>query len=116
MTLAEKLRERTQAGSPIMQGRTKLSTSDIIENKLTLEAADIITNADGVYAVVTFREFPENFYFGGKVLTDMIIELYDLLNAERGKPLEIPIDDPITITPTTSRSKSGRLYTSFTIE
>ena len=56
--------------SPIMDGRTRLSMDDVISsypNGVTVDGFDIIH-----YSVVTFAEDSDKFFFGGKVLTNIV--------------------------------------------
>lgn len=54
------------------EGMTKLETDDIANKPLTLVDYDFTSDKDGeVFSVVIFKECPNSFYFGGKVLTDL---------------------------------------------
>lgn len=54
------------------EGMTKLETKDIIGKELTISDFDFTTDEKGVaYAVVTFKECPNAFYFGGVILTNL---------------------------------------------
>ena len=117
MTLAEKLKARQEtAGSPIMKDREKLETIDVLESMtLTLDAVDLMTKDGNEFAVVTFKEFPDGFYFGGKVLTDLVKMIYEESGIETGKPLTVK-DDNIELIAERKKSKQGRNYTSFSIK
>lgn len=117
MTLAEKLKARQEtAGSPIMKDREKLETIDVLESMtLTLDAVDIMTKDGNEFAVVTFKEFPDGFYFGGKVLTDLVKMIYEESGIEEGKPLTVA-DDNIELIAERKKSKNGRMYTAFAIK
>lgn len=117
MTLAEKLKARQEtAGSPIMKDREKIETIDVLESMtLTLDAVDIMTKDGNEFAVVTFKEFPDGFYFGGKVLTDLVKMIYEESGIETGKPLTVA-DDNIELIAERKKSKNGRMYTAFAIK
>ena len=117
MTLAEKLKARQEtAGSPIMKDREKLETIDVLESMtLTLDAVDIMTKDGNEFAVVTFKEFPDGFYFGGKVLTDLVKMIYEESGIETGKPLTVA-EDNIELIAERKKSKNGRMYTAFSIK
>lgn len=118
MTLKEALKARqNNGGSPIMNGREKLETIEIIEaGTVSLVACDIIKNDGDEFAVAVFAEFPDNFYFGGTVLTDIVNGIYEILDAPRDEPVYM-LDDPIKMTATRQKTKKGnRMYTAFTIE
>lgn len=55
-------------------GLTKLETEEILERPLTIIDYDFgVDKSTGVpFAVVIFKEFPDAFYFGGMVLTDLL--------------------------------------------
>jgi len=117
MALAEKLKARQEtAGSPIMKDREKLETIDVLESMtLTLDAIDLMTKDGNEFAVVTFKEFPDGFYFGGKVLTDLVKMIYEESGIEEGKPLTVA-EDNIELIAERKKSKSGRMYTAFSIK
>ena len=117
MTLAEKLKARQEtAGSPIMKDREKLETIDVLESMtLTLDAIDLMTKDGNEFAVVTFKEFPDGFYFGGRVLTDLVKMIYEESGIEEGKPLTVA-DDNIELIAERKKSKNGRMYTAFAIK
>lgn len=62
--------------SPIMDGRKRLSMDDVISsypNGVTVDGFDIIHDSkNGDYSVVTFAEDSNKFFFGGKVLTNIV--------------------------------------------
>lgn len=117
MTLSEKLKARQEnAGSPIMKNREKLETIDVLESMtLTLDAVDMMTKDGNEFAVVTFKEFPDGFYFGGKVLTDLVKMIYEECEAESGKPIELA-DANIELVAERKKAKSGRMYTAFSVK
>lgn len=58
--------------SELMNGRDKLSTEDLIANTpngVTIVAVDMIHSSDGDYGVFHLKEYPNNFYCGGLILT-----------------------------------------------
>lgn len=80
MTLREKLKN-SQILSPIMETRTKAFLKDIIEEKLTWIDFDVVElpNKKGEkeqVPIVLFKEYPDNFFFGGKAFRDLI-SLFD---------------------------------------
>lgn len=128
MTLAERLKQRQAGGSPIMEGRTQIETIELFEvAPLTLDAVDIlISRTSGQpFAVVTFKEFPTGFYFGGQVLTDIVFAIYEELGynihdpetgeIKVGKPLVVRDEHIVLEAERKHSDKSGRNYTSFSI-
>ena len=61
--------------SPLMEGREKIETDDLIGQELTVVAFDFITTPDlttkepKTYPVVNFAEIPDKFYLGGALLS-----------------------------------------------
>jgi len=117
MTLAEKLKELKGNGvSPLTKDRNKLETLDIIDDTLTIEACDLVTkndNSGDTFCVVLFKERPDGFYFGGTVLTDLVVTLYQLCEANTREPLYLP--EPVKVTANRVKSKNGRTYVNFDV-
>lgn len=115
MTLAERARKMKEI-SPLMTGREKLETKDVVGHDLTIAEADIVSRGTSdAYAVVVFAEEPDKFLYGGLVLTKLIEDLMAQLEAE-GLTLadELAKEDaePLKIRMVTRRSKgSKRDYT-----
>ena len=65
--------EQALSGSPIMQGREKISVADLIArypNGVTVNGFDLISKGDDkTYAVFTFAEDPTRFFNGGALAT-----------------------------------------------
>jgi DNA helicase TIP49 (TBP-interacting protein) len=70
------IRNKRRGSSIISQGMTKLEKDEVLNQTLTLTDIDVINARDGRCAVMLFEEYPDRFYFGGKVLTEMCDE-YD---------------------------------------
>ena len=116
MTLAERIKEQTQsATSALMQGRDTLDTVELLKYaELTLDSVDLVTTDDGsFYSVVTFDELPDRFYFGGKVLTDIVTAIYNVTESETGYPVKI--NEPVKVSCTMERSKNGRTYAKWVV-
>lgn len=113
-SLRDKLKEKHGGLSPLITGREKLSTSDVMcSERLTLSLVHLIVTNDGApFAVIVFSEFPNNFYFSGAVLTDIISDVYGLLGAEVGEVLDITSENVVLRAEMTT-SKNRRQYTSW---
>ena len=59
-------------GIPFMDDRRKCDMHDLLGEELHVSDFGFINGQAGDYAVVAFKEHPEEFYFGGKVLTDIL--------------------------------------------
>lgn len=89
--------------SPLMNGRTKIDTSDLIKNYsdgVHVTAVDLAPNPNGApYSVIQFKEDEKLYYCGGIILTKIVNRLleafdgnFDELNAELAKePLGIKL-------------------------
>ena len=61
--------------SPLMEGREKLETDELLGKTATVIAFDFITTVDPkdgkekTYPVVNFEEYPHHFYLGGALLS-----------------------------------------------
>ena len=116
MTLREKLLQRQTATlSPLMAERTKLATEDIVGLDLTISAVDLVEKDGETFAVVNFAQCPDRFYFGGKVLTDIVCDIYEILGKELSEVVELSEDERVTIRAHKEKSKNGRFYTAFDI-
>ncbi len=66
---------KTTSISPLMEGKTKLKTADIIHDYpqgVTINAFDIIPGKDGSYPIFTIAEDPGVFFSGGTVLQNIV--------------------------------------------
>lgn len=109
MKTMKDLRERTKEFSaqlPLMEGRDKGDSRDLIGNIVTITDYGFLPNDKGEdYAVFTVAERATKFYFGGMVLTDHLKKLhsegyYDVIVKE-GLPMLL----------TEKRSKNKMTYT-----
>lgn len=114
-SLRDQLKARHGGLSPLITGREKISTAEVTgADRLTLGHIHLIVSNDGApFAVVVFKEFPNNFYFSGAILTDIISDIYALLNTEVGEVLDVG-DEKIVLRASTEISKNRRPYTNWT--
>ena len=63
--------------SDLMLGREQLTTEDIAGKVLTVSNFDIIAINGKEYAIVIFKEYPDNYYNGGMVLTKIVLNWID---------------------------------------
>lgn len=116
MTLREALQKAQSVRvSPIIGDRTKLATEEIIGLELTVNAVDLTEKDGETFAIVTFDEFPEGFYFGGKVLTDIVCSVYEILGRNLTDTITLADDEKFKVKATRQKSKNGRFYTAFEI-
>lgn len=63
--------------SELFNGRTKINTRELKGHDLYINAVDFLDDGNKIYTVLTCHEFPNNFFFGGTVLTRL---MNDMLN------------------------------------
>lgn len=108
MTIKEYIEKKNRTAK-LLKGKTKIETSDVIGKGITLIGYGFMEDNGKEYAVVTLKEFPNNFLFCGKVLTDEIRKLEE----EFGDDLnDILASGEVRIILNTQSSKNGRKYTS----
>lgn len=78
--------------SRLCVGREKLDTEDVIGQVLTISDCDVAEDVqiDGkltTFSVYTFKEYPDNFLYGGIKLTEIAPDIIEIANNE-GKRIE----------------------------
>lgn len=74
-SLKDFVKEQTTL-SKLMEGKTKKPLKEICNEEITLNNFDILSDNYGkAYTVCTFDEYPDNFVFGGSVITDILCKL-----------------------------------------
>lgn len=58
-----------------MEGRTKGDLGELVDVTVTIKNFAFLKNEEGEYAVFIVNERPDNFYFGGMVITDNLKSL-----------------------------------------
>lgn len=112
--LKELVSNITQSGSPLMNGRTKVQTPDVLGIPLTVRDFDFVefkdeAGEDKTYPVIIFDEMPDKYYCGGKQFTDICkgIEangLKTMLN-----------DEGLRVMLTSKRTKRGQTFVSVSV-
>lgn len=68
------LAKKKTEGSPVLTGRTKMTTDEIIArfpDGVTINGFDFLNGKNGPYVVCCFRQDPLAFFNGGKILTEI---------------------------------------------
>lgn len=91
-------------GIPFMEGRTKGSISSLVGEVLHIDDFGFINQEGSTYPVIAFAEHPAEFYFGGAVLNDILIQV------DRDGMREELKTQPIVLKMV--QSKKGRTYMS----
>lgn len=89
-------------GIPFMEGRSKGDITALVGEVLHIEDFGFIKKYGSEYPVIAFGEHPNEFYFGGTVLNEMLHTID--ADGMRGALAQ----QPITLTKVTSRN--GREY------
>lgn len=89
-------------GIPFMDGRTKGNISSLVGEVLHIVDFGFINQEGSTYPVIAFAEHPAEFYFGGAVLNDILIQV------DRDDMREELKSQPIVLKMT--MSKRGRTY------
>ena len=81
--LIKQAHEVTKSGLPFMDGREKLEiTGEVLNNILTVDDYGYLDGDDGNYVVISLREYPNHFIYGGSVVTDAFKKLEEKIGAE----------------------------------
>ena len=103
--------------SPVMEGREKLDTEDLLgDERLTIDEFDIVSLDGKQFGVCHFVEYPNNYYNGGAILTKLFQNWADLFNGEietASKNLKGSGGVPIRLS--AARTKKGNNLTAVTV-
>lgn len=61
--------------SVLTENRDKMPTKDVIGQPISVNAIDIVNDGRHDYLVFTCVEYPDNFMFGGTVITEMFTNM-----------------------------------------
>ena len=111
--------KKTVTGCEIMQGREKISTEDIIAKwpqGITLMGFDILTGKEGQYPVFSFAEDSEHYYFGGKILSDIVFGWLDDYEGDKARcNADLKADGGLKVKLEKAKGKNGRAYTNVVV-
>lgn len=117
MTIRE-LAIKKMVFSPLCAGREKGDLNDILGENLTMTDFDIVSDNDGKpYSVFIVNEHPDKFYFGGMVITDLVVDIYENF-CENGKSPKEVLDNEggLKFYLSKEKSKTGREYTKVNVQ
>lgn len=104
----------TNSGSPLMNGRTKITTPDILGVSLTMRDFDFVefkdeAGEDKTYPVIIFDELQDKFYCGGKQFSDICkgIDANGLKDMLKAEGLRVML--------TMKRTKRGQSFVSVSV-
>lgn len=68
--------KKFQTNSTIdLEGKTQLKKDDILDNVFTIIDYSFARTSNGETSVILFKETPDNFLFGGKVITNLLKDI-----------------------------------------
>lgn len=114
----KKAAQAVQNGSFILDGKEKIDTALLIAtypDGVTINGADLLQGDNGLYAACTFAEDPSKYFFGGKMITDIVKEW-----SEGYEDLEVMSKDlaaagGVKVKLAKTRTKTGRDFVTVTI-
>ena len=98
-----------QAGCPLFEGREQADLGDLEGEIVSLVDAFPLTGKKGRYYVVTFKEYPTNFFFSCKALTDIIDEAAAIADEDNISIAEVIDGVPVSIQGM-ERTKDGNKF------
>lgn len=97
----------------------KLTTEDVVAaGELTLDDFALCVIEDKPVGVVTFKEFPDRYYWGGQSLTNMVvsfIETYETEQAAREAYAKEKVKDPVLMAMSLTKTKKNQDFVQVTI-
>lgn len=108
--LLEKVVGELEVGLPFMDGRTKSTL--ITETELTINNLGFLKGDNGEYAVITFKEDDQQFYFGGSVVTEKLKKITSILGESQDEFLKQGL---LKVKFVTKTSDKNRMYIDFDI-
>lgn len=111
------LAKKASGVSAITEGKTKLSTADVIKrwpNGFTVSAVDMFGTGTDAYAVLNVAEDPAVYFFGGKALTEMVAGFLESCGSIDEVNTQLALE-PVKIKLTQTKTKGNRDFTSFEV-
>lgn len=106
--LKSRIESLNNAGIEFMEGRTKGDINTLTNSPVTVDGFGYITNEKGEeYVVLSFKEFPAEFYFGGGIVTAKFKELEVIASPDEIKET---LEEGLPILLTSRKSKNKRDY------
>ena len=98
--------KRFQTNSTIdLEGKTQLKKDDVLDSELTIIDYSFARTSNGETSVILFKEIPDKFLFGGKVITNLLKDIND--DPEAVKALK---EEGLKVRFFNSTSRSGKDY------
>ena len=88
-----------------LEGKTQLKKDEVLDIELTINDFSFARTCNGETSVILFKEKPDKFLFGGKVITNLLKDIND--DPEAVKALK---EEGLKIRFFNSTSRSGKDY------
>lgn len=110
MALKDKAKKLNGEVLPLMEGRDKLDEIPM-NSPVTVDDFGFLTGEKGnEYVVLTFKEYPKHFFFGGSVVTDKFAKL--MPEMDEADFAEIRANGiPVAFSKRKSKDKTKQAYT-----
>lgn len=107
--------QSTTNGSPIMEGRTKISTEELIArypNGFTIIAFDVLSAKDGPRAVLNWAGDRLHYYNAGSLLTQIVLDWVAKYDGDiKQASADLNASGGVTVKLRTARTQNGRTFT-----
>lgn len=104
--------------SPLMEDKIRVETAEVADKPVTIVGVDFVDGNNGEFSIILLKEYPDNFLFGGSVVTDRLKKLsnslggVDELNMAIDKEGGIPVVF-VSVKAKVKSSKNG-MYNTYT--
>lgn len=104
--------------SPLMENKIRVETAEVADKPVTIVGVDFVDGNNGEFSIILLKEYPDNFLFGGSVVTDRLKKLsnslggVDELNMAIDKEGGIPVVF-VSVKAKVKSSKNG-MYNTYT--
>lgn len=92
-----------QGGVPFMEGREKAGELPM-GSEVTIDDYGYIDGKDGEYVVLSLREFPKSFFFGGQVVTEKMQEIDKMFTSATEKNQQLAEGIPVVFEKKTNKA------------
>lgn len=108
-TLLSRLKQLTSKGIALQEGKENIKVKTLLDTPLTLADYGFLTDpkTNEEYVAIVVHEYPNNFFYGGSVVTDTFKKLGDEFTEEE---LVQVIEEGVTFTLRGKTSSNNRDY------
>lgn len=110
--LFKQVSEITESGLPLMEGKEKLDSKEILGEVVTVDEYGFMEGEEGEYVVISLQEYPQNFIYGGSVVSEAFKKFDGKFDDEQKKTI---IEHGLTFVLEEKKSANKRNYTKITL-